>query len=386
MKPALRWALVALVTVGVLAPAVLHRTLPASASPRSAVALAAVAEHSTDLAWSGEVRSRGTLAVPDVGDFGGVARLFGQESDLRVWWHDPEHWRVDRTRTQGESDLIRSTDRVVRWSYESKRATTTRYSSIRLPDETDVLPSSLAHRLLDGAKPDELSRLPARRVDGHSAAGLRFSPSDPRTTLDHLDLWLDEKGGLPLLAEVYADNTALAVLTSQVSDLSRSTPSLDRTRFAFPKGIRVTTSYAIDDAAGANAFAPFQPPESVAGLPRRGDQRGGVGVYGRGPTSLIVIPLRRKIGSQVYRQLQKSPAATTYGDGSIGLAVGPLGIRLRGSGRGLFLLTGFVTPATLSRASADLAGVGYRQYAPRDRRLQNDDRAATTNATDRNVS
>ncbi len=319
--------------------------------------------------------------MPDVSDFGGVARLFGEDSDLRVWWHDPEHWRVDRTRSQGESDLIRSAGRVVRWSYESKRATTTRYSSIRLPDESDVLPSSLAHRLLDGAKPDELSRLPARRVDGRSAAGLRFSPSDSRTTLDHLDLWLDEKSGLPLLAEVHADNTPLPALTSQVSDLSRSTPSLDRTRFTFPAGIKVTTSYAIDDAAGANAFAPFEPPESMAGLPRRGDQRGGVGVYGRGPTSLIVIPLRRRIGSQVYRELKKSPAAKTYDDGSIGLAVGPLGIRLRGSGRGLFLVTGFVTPATLSRASADLAGVGYRQLTPRDLRQRNDV-SATTNASE----
>ncbi len=56
---------------------------------------------------------------------------------------------------------------------------------------------------------DELSRLPARRVAGRSAAGLRLVPADPASTIARVDVWADEASGLPLRVEVYGeDDTA----------------------------------------------------------------------------------------------------------------------------------------------------------------------------------
>lgn len=60
--------------------------------------------------WSGEVRTQGTLQIPDTDSFGGIARLLGEES-MRVWWRDAARWRVDRIRSTGESDLVRDGDR-----------------------------------------------------------------------------------------------------------------------------------------------------------------------------------------------------------------------------------------------------------------------------------
>jgi hypothetical protein len=355
MTAPVRWLLVALVAIAVVAPVTLVRVLPASGSDLSATQLATKIKKSTSQGWSGEVTSLGSLAVPATDAFGQVSRLLGATSDLRVWWHDPEHWRVDRTRASGESDLVRKDNRLVRWSYESRRATVTRYSEIRLPAEVDVLPSTLAARLLQGAKASELSRLPAQRVAGHSSAGLRLTPAGGVSTIDHVDVWADEATGVPTRVDVYSGRATVPVLSTRVTRFEASAPPLSRTAFDFPKGIRVNTSYALDDAAGANAFAPFTMPDSAGGLARRGDPatHGAVGVYGRGPASLLVIPLRRNIARDLYTQLSRSKDAHT-GDDGIDLAVGPLSVLLTRSRVGNFLITGTVTPATLVEVGASL--------------------------------
>ncbi|GGF37616.1 hypothetical protein GCM10011519_08970 [Marmoricola endophyticus] len=334
------------------------RVLPAAAADVSAPALADRVRSSADVGWSGQVSTVGTLAVPDVDSFGGVADLLGESSDLRVWWRDAEHWRVDKTSSSGESDLARRGDRAATWSFESRRATTTRYSSVRLPDTSDVLPATLARRMLSGAKDADLSRLPAKRVEGHSSAGLRLVPSDARTTISRVDLWADEKTGVATRVEVYAGGR-LPVLTTTAAHLDLARPSAEDAGFSFADAVDVRQSYALDDAAGANAFAPFVPPDRVAGLRRTGDLDGAVGVYGRGTTALLAIPLRRDIAREAFAQLEESPAAKRDDDG-ISLAVGPVSVRLEGAGRGVFLLTGTVTPDTLDRAGEDLGSVRFR--------------------------
>ncbi|MCW2759184.1 MAG: hypothetical protein JWO46_2930 [Nocardioidaceae bacterium] len=359
MYPAVRWLVVAAVTAAVIAPVTIERVRPAHADDVSTATLVKRIKGSAATGWSGEVQSNGTLAVPTATDFAGVARLFGEQSDLRVWWRSDEHWRVDRIRASGESDLVRNAGRMTRWSFESRRATNTPYSEIRLPDESDVLPARLARRMLAGAKAADVTPLPDRRVNGHDSAGIRLVPSDARSTIARVDIWADTATGVATRVVVYADGNPVPILTTEVSRLDLTTPSEAATRFAFPAGIKVTTGYAVDDAAGANAFAPFLPPHRAAGLARTADDHGAVGVYGRGPTALVTIPLRRSIARDVYDELAKSDASVKATD-SISLAVGPISVELKQIGRGNFLLAGTVTPATLNQAAADMAGTRYR--------------------------
>ena len=69
-----------------------------------------------------------------------------------------------RSRRRGERTFYRFADATVSWVFESATATITPTSTIRLPDASDVVPPTLARSVLDGARPDELSRLPNRRV------------------------------------------------------------------------------------------------------------------------------------------------------------------------------------------------------------------------------
>ena len=234
MTPAVRWLLVLVVALLVLAPTAVVHLLPAQGSSIDAAALADRIDEAQTLAWSGEVATQGALQVPVSDSFSGIARLFGDSTTLRVWWGDDKHWRVDRTRASGETDLFRDGDDTVKWSYESEKATFTPYSNVRLPNEADVLPPTLAARLLSGARAGELSRLPSRRIAGHDSAGLRLVPTDTRSTIARADIWADQESGLPTRVEVYADKRTQPVLTTEVTSLDLGAPNPKTLRFRAP--------------------------------------------------------------------------------------------------------------------------------------------------------
>ena len=115
------------------------------------------------------VRDFRTLQVPDNESFATLGQLLGENTQLRVWWHNADDWRVDRIRSTGETDLFRHGWGIVRW-VESETATYSPVSKIRLPDASDLLPPTFARSLLQGVRESELSRLPARRYRGHRCA------------------------------------------------------------------------------------------------------------------------------------------------------------------------------------------------------------------------
>ncbi len=358
MAPAARWIAVALVALACAAAPALPRLVPVAQSTTGAKALADVARDSPEVGWSGEVRTQGSLDVPlEDSRFGGVARLLGEQNHLRVWWRDDEHWRVDRIRATGETDLVRSAALAVRWNYEQETVRVSTYPDVRLPDDNDILPPTLAARLLAGAGPSELSRLSARRVAGRSAAGLRLVPGDPASTIARVDTWVDEEARLPLRVEVYGEGDGRhPVLTSEVVELDPATPTWRQVGFRISPQADVRREATLDDVAGANAFAPFRLPGRVAGLDRRAAATGlgAVGIYGRGPTALLALPLRDGVAEDLSDQLARSRASREAGR-SVALEVGPLSVLLVRGGDANFLLTGTVTPGTLRRAAGDLA-------------------------------
>jgi hypothetical protein len=364
MAPAARWLIVGVIVLGVVTPSLLLRALPASSSDATAATLAGKAVRSTGTSWSGEVSSQGSLDVPlDSSMFGGVARLLGDQNNLRVWWRDADTWRVDRLRTSGESDIARNGGLSVKWNYEEGRARFAAYTPIRLPDDNDVVPSSLAARLLDGARASELSRLPARRIAGASAAGVRLIPSDASSTIARVDVWVDESSGLPLRVEVYGDRDVHPVLTSEVTSFHVGDPSDSEVGFRLSPGVHAVRGETLDDLAAANAFAPFLLPTRVIGLERRAAPAdlGAVGVYGRGPTALLAIPLRGGTADALHKQLARSHNARSTKD-SAALEVGPLSVLLVQKEDSNFLLAGTITPASLRQAAVDLEAGTLRTF------------------------
>ena len=351
-----RWVIV-LVTAALLVAvplAVRHR--PAAESDVSATELAERIQASGDVAWSGLAETSGGLQLPDSDSFVGLAQLLGEDNELRVWWRTAEDWRIDRVRSTGETDLFRQGPTMVRWVFESETATITPVSRIRLPDASDLLPPTLARLMLQGVRPEELSRLPVRRIAGLEAPGLRLVPAEPASTVARVDIWADPASGLPIQVELYAAGDQRPVLSTTLRELSRETPASELTVFRPDPDITIDYEESVDVAAAANAFAPFDLPATLAGLSTRdGEDPAAVGVYGRGPTTVMVLPLRRQVAGPLRARLRESAGVTETDVGTLA-PVGPVGLLLtpRTSSQGPLLVTGTVKAEYLQQAAAEL--------------------------------
>jgi hypothetical protein len=356
-----RWLVVLLTAVALVAtplvvPALAGAARPGAGAEVSAGQLAERVRGSATVGWSGLAETAGTLQVPDSDSFATLALLLGETSRLRVWWRTPDDWRVDRIRSTGETDLFRQRGMSVRWVFESETATYSPVSRIRLPDESDLVPATLARFLLQGAREDELSRLPDRVVAGVAAAGVRLTPREPATTIGFVDLWVEAASGLALAVDVYGRTDQRPVLSTSMQEIHIAVPAAQTTRFTPHEGVTLNYEESVDVAARANALAPYDLPASLAGLASRaGDDPDAVGIYGRGPTTVIALPLRGRIAWQLRDRLQGSAQAQQTAVGVLA-PVGPILLLVTPPAeRDAFLLAGTVTVDTLQRAATELA-------------------------------
>jgi outer membrane lipoprotein-sorting protein len=352
-----RWLLVVLAAVLLVGVpvAVAHRPTGPVSSPLLPE-LVARAQASAAVGWSGRAQSQGSLELPDSDSFATLGQLLGERVELRAWWRGPRSWRVDRIRSTGETDTFRDGGGQVRWIFESERATFSPVSTIRLPDAVDVLPPTLGRDLLQGARADEVSLLGPSRVAGVDAAGLRLRPAEVASTVDHVDLWVDPTTGLPLRVDLYGRGGGVPVLTTAFTDVTLTSPDPAAVRFSAPADVTLAYEESTDVAAAANALQQADLPTTLAGLGTRdGQDPGAVGVYGRGPTTMIVFPLRGSVARPLRDQLSRNGASSETTAGTLA-PVGPISVlltRIPGRGGG-YLLAGTVTPETLTAAAAQL--------------------------------
>jgi hypothetical protein len=337
------------------------RARPVADEPISAGDLLARVQGSKGAAYSGTVEVHGRLGLPVSDHFTDVADLLGSDTRMRVWWRDADAWRVDKLLPTGEIDLFHHGHVTTRWDYERAEAQTGVDPEMRLPRDADLLPPALARRAVTGAVASDVSRLPARRIAGHDALGLRLRPSDPRTSVDHVDLWADADTGLVLALDAYGDAPRPALSTTFTSvDLSR--PPARATSFHAASGLRRTVGDVLDIADAANQFAPVLPPDAVAGLPRAPSSQQAVGLYGGGLAQVLAVPLQEREACSLAEQLTTSGARTV--DGQLVLRVGPLGVALTFSRQPVdvaWVVAGTVTDETLVQTARDLdSGARFR--------------------------
>lgn len=354
-----RWLVVGLGLAVLLAlPSVLG-ALPAAQSELSAAELLERVQESGDVSYSGYAEAVGGLQLPVTQDFTDLVDLFGDRSRLRVWWRTAEDWRVDTLSATGETDLFHRGGDTLMWEYEDDRATLTREPDIRLPRNADLLPTELGRRLLSEATAEEVTRIPAIRVAGRDAPGLRLRPTDRRTTVDRVEVWVDPQSGLPLRVQVYGAGSDTAALTATFLELTVAEPSEADTSFIAPPGSEFRFEDVVDVAAAANEFAPAVAPNRLAGLDRRDDLRqGAVGAYGRGVTLLVAAPIWDDISRPLRDQLEGTPGAQ-IDDSGVYVSVGPLGLLLTPGSRSQrsWLVAGTVDRQTLAEAASELVQI-----------------------------
>lgn len=345
-----RWSVVAAGLAVLIALPAAIAALPPRSSKITAADLLARIQHSKDVPYSGYAEATGGLSLPVSRQFSSVADLFGQTTHLRVWYRGRTDWRVDTITLAGESDVHAGPTGTWTWDFEDNRASWTAGATtpdVRLPDSGDVVPTNLARRLLSQATAAQVRRLPAKRIAGRSAPGLRLTPAEPGSTIERVDVWADERTGLALRVDVYGGGTT--VMSSRFLDFSTHRPSAHETAFTPPDAARVQMLDQPDLAAEIDQFGGTTPPSTLAGLPRNPSLPtfGAIGVYGTGVTELVAVPLPGRAAFSLQRQLEGTAVKK---DGGQALTIGPLNLLATDN----WLLVGTVVYDRLSQAAKQL--------------------------------
>jgi hypothetical protein len=361
-----RWSLVAGVAAVLLVVPTVVAGLPARVAPIEPARLADLIRKSADRPYQGYAESSGRLGVPELPNLAQVSSLLTGTTRIRSWYDSPDRWRFDvLSALGGERDVYRTPDGEFIWDYGANLLTEVLGGQpIRLPRAGDVLPPDLARRVLSAAPGDPVSALPTRREAGVSAAGLRVRPADPDTSVGQVDIWADPDSGLPVRVEVTARGANQPVLVSRFVELTQARPAAQTLIPSKPpdSGFTVTTAPDIVQALGAAAPVSFPATlagrelstAALAGLP-------GVGLYGTGLSSFVVLPLPRNLAGSATDAARKAGAGdlTLPGGTGVLLSVAPVTVIIERStvARRSYLLAGLVIPSVLERAAAELSTV-----------------------------
>lgn len=303
---------------------------------------------SVDRPYQGYVDSRGSIVMPDLPQLGDVAQLLGGSNGMRVWHAGPRSWRVAVLDPVGEKDFFRTATGAYTWDYGRNLWTeVVGEPALRLPQAADLVPPELALRLLSGAGPgDALQALPAQRIAGIAAAGLRLVPADPDTTIDRLDIWADPQTGLPLRVDVGG------AFTSRFLDVSQEPPPASVLVPEAAQSSGFTSTTQSDVTSSLNTVAGANLPGSLAGRARAPGPVSAVGVYGTGMSRFVVVAIPGRLGQRTLAALRNA-GATAVPTGYV-MRSAVLTLVVARPFRRTYLIIGFVTPDLLTQAAAEL--------------------------------
>jgi hypothetical protein len=362
-RAARRWAVVT-AGLGVLCGLpVIASALPARVPAMTASQLRARILASADESYAGYAESNAAFGLPPLAGLTGVTALFDGPVKMRVWEADQARWRVDVLSDSGERDTYQLGSRSYIWDSGAELLTEVRGSqTLRLPRPADLVPPALAQRLLaEAGRQARFSVLPALRVAGQSAAGLRVTPADPESTVGHIDIFAQPATGLPLLVEVFGRGRAAAStpeLLSQFFQVSswRPDPGVLTPRRGPGTGFTVARA---DNLAGVlNNLVTLALPPQLAGRDRQPTGIRPFGIYGGGLAAFAVLGLPGSADKNLVAQaLTAGGTALAVPGGTGALISAPLlnAVIIRPADPDtIFVLVGTVSPAVLEQAAGML--------------------------------
>jgi hypothetical protein len=313
-------------------------------------------------AFQGYAQSSGLLPLPSLPGLSHVTALVSGVTEMRTWYAAADRWRVDVLGEGTEHDVYRTSDAEFTWDFGDNQLTrVVGDQPVRLPRAADLTPPELARRVLSIASTDRVVPLPAKRVAGVDAAGLRLVPASPDTTVAHVDIWADAAHGLPLQAEVTAKGGTRPVFVTRFLEIHFGAPAASVLTPPAPRpGIGYTVTEAPDIISAINRRGrPVLLPAGLAGLPRRDSVAGlsAVAVYGTGLASVVVVGLPGRFGGQAFQQIQTyGQEVTVPGDSEASLiTTGLLSLLAVRMDNRVFLVAGLVGPALMQRVAGSLA-------------------------------
>jgi hypothetical protein len=356
-----RWGLVlGLIIVLAAVPVTIGRW-PVQAAGIDVGTLRARVAASGSQAFQGYAQSSGLLPLPSLPNLSQVTALVSGVTEMRTWYAAPDRWRVDVLGEGTEHDLYQTPEAQFSWDFGDNQLTrVVGDQPVRLPRAADLTPPELVRRLLSVSTGDPVTPLPAERIAGVDAAGLRLVPAGPDTTVAHVDIWADASSGLPLRAEITAKGGTRPVFVTRFLEIHLGAPDPAVLTPPAPRpGIGYTVTEAPDIISAINRRRPVFLPAGLAGLPRRDSVTGlsALAVYGTGLSSIVVIGLPGRFGGQAFQQIRTyGQEVSVPGDSEASLiTTGLLSVLAVRVGNRVFLVAGLVGPPLMQRVAGSLA-------------------------------
>jgi hypothetical protein len=355
-----RWTIVAAGTALLCGLPAVIAAWPVPAVAASAAQLRARILSSAGVPYQGYVESTVDLGLPSLPDLGDVTALLDGTTDQYAWYLSADQWRADVLTTAGETDTYQSPEYgTYEWNYSSDLLTQILGSQpVRLPRAADLLPPALAQRLLSYAgKATRVSRLPARRIAGVDAAGLRLTPAGATSTISAVDVWADSRTGLAVEVEIFGRYSPAPVLVSQFLAVGLARPAAATVTPDLGAGINSASSSLPDVTRILNGYGPGLPANlggasRVAGVPGLPD----VAAYGSGLGRFAVVPLPYSTGQSLLQAASSAGVSVQLGAGTAVIIQTPLITVLVSEqpSAPVYLLAGTVTASVLERAAQQL--------------------------------
>ncbi|TCO48801.1 hypothetical protein EV192_11522 [Actinocrispum wychmicini] len=355
-----RWFVVAGLTAAAAAVPVVSSVWPARDTRTDAAKLRERMLRSADVAHQGYAESVGRLAVPELPKLASVTALLSGTTQMRTWYAARDRYRFAVLNTAGERDVFHEVDAEYLWDSGQNTFTEAADLMVRLPRAGDLLPPDLARRILAGAPGDAVSAIASKRVAGVSAAGLRLAPADPDTTVGYVDMWADPDSGLPLQVELTAKGASSPVIMGRFLEIDLGPPPESALSYEVGPDVGFNTAELPDVTSVLASGGLVRPPGRLAGRARRSDALAGlpgVGLYGAGLSSFVMLQLPRDLANSAVDAAVKAGAQQT--EDFVRLEIPPLSLAVQRvpRNRRTYLLAGLVSATVLQQAGTELAAL-----------------------------
>ena len=367
-----RWAVptgAVVVVGGVLAGSMISVAQAAPSLPAKTPAqlLAALAAKPATPPLTGtvvETSSLGLPSLPGTSSPGSLASLLTGSHTIRIWYSDPQHFRLAVPQSMSESDVIRNGSSA--WVWQSSRNSVThlvipakagKNARKAEPSQTPLTPQQAANEVLKQVGPTTTVRVDSNvTVAGQAAYQLVLAPKSSSSLIGQIRIAVDGTRDVPLRVQVFAKGAKSPAAQIGFTSVSFVKPAAANFAFTPPAGATVKTQQLGDERPAGKHARPSGDASTigsgwlaVANLPGSAltdttkaiGQRPSSGSGLSGDTGAVVNALIKSA----------TPVSGSWGSGRL-IKTSLISVLITNNGR---VLVGAVTPQVLYSAAAQVA-------------------------------
>jgi outer membrane lipoprotein-sorting protein len=193
-----------------------------------------------------ETTSLGLPQLPDASNTSSLSSLLTGSHTVKVYYQDPQHFRLSLQQPMSETDVIRSGNTL--WQWESRNNSVTEYTApahaakhAKPPMSGPVLtPQQAANEVLQAVGKTTLVSVQSNvMVANEPSYQLVLAPKDSRSLIGSVVIAVDATYGVPLRVQVFAKGGSSPAFQVGYQYLSFTAPAPANLAFTPPPGAKV---------------------------------------------------------------------------------------------------------------------------------------------------